>query len=342
MFTSRELLVMGVIGAPGHIYLWFKSDKLAKKLRSRVREDLVATHHHLVDRNRREEIEERAREGTVKIIFTPKTLAQGIDIGTVVRIVHVGLPASVKDFMQREGRKGRREDIEFTETVIIPASRWDKLLLSRGLETYKRWLRLERERVVININNEYIFLVSGLIKMKASRARYYIGVKLNEREERLLNRLKILNNIKRFNWNWDRLNFYTFDPIYESVRRELDSGERLEDLSNQEFVLRFQIGCFDYTNDRIVSNVIRRDKKVEGIILSDLKDIRREFYDEYVRYVSIVSEWGEIWRDPVRDYAEGYLSSRVCLIPKYLRRASDSRGSDQFIRTGYWNPEGGG
>lgn len=292
------------------------AEMYAKKLQSKVKEHLVATHHHLVDKAKRKEVEEKAREGTIKVIFTPKTLAQGIDIGTIVRIVHVGLPTSIKDFLQREGRKGRRGNIEFTETIIIPLSKWDRLLLSKGLDTYKKWLKLEREKVIINMDNEYRFLVSGLIKMKASLTKYSLGIKLNEKERDLLRRLKTLESRRWFNWNWERLNFYTFDPLHESVKRELDSGDLLDDLSNQEFVSRFQIGCFDYTNDKIVSEVIKKDNKIVGIRLSDLDSIKYEFYEEYEKYLSVISEWVEGWRDPVKDYIDGYLSSRVHLIPE--------------------------
>ncbi|MEM0254142.1 MAG: helicase-related protein [Candidatus Bathyarchaeia archaeon] len=55
--------------------------------------------------------------GRRKVIITVKTLEVGIDIGDASRVIHLGLPPSLNDFMQRGGRIGRRG--QECESIII-------------------------------------------------------------------------------------------------------------------------------------------------------------------------------------------------------------------------------
>jgi len=83
-------------------------NKVLKKL-SKIDVDKVKRHHSGVDKTDRNNIEKALKDKNmpIKIVFSIKTLAQGMDSKYIKRIVHIGLPPKVSDFLQREGRKGR-------------------------------------------------------------------------------------------------------------------------------------------------------------------------------------------------------------------------------------------
>ncbi len=301
-----------------------KAEELAKKLKSLLNDkaDRVASHHHLVPKKLREEIEDKARRGEIKIIVSPRTLMQGIDIGTVIRVVHVGLPEDVREFVQREGRKGRREEIPFTESIVIPSSRWDWELLSKGFEALEKWLSMPLEKTVINPENKYLKLFRALAKVLSP----WIPKKFDDIEKEVLREVGVLKgdrfDMDRARWIWERLNFYEFGPPY-GIKRYLESSEGLiplETIGHCDLVERFQVGCFDPSNDAVVTRLRsgRSTRIVTAVIEKPLRefsfyenDAIAEAVEEY-RYIKI--SWGE---DPsiLRDISRGKLTSYVhCVV----------------------------
>jgi len=297
-----------------------RAEELARRLRQRLPPDkaaMVAAHHHLVDKAERARIEEAARRGAVKVIFTPRTLVQGIDIGKVIRIVHVGLPDDVREFHQREGRKGRRRHIEFTETIVIPGAAWDHELLGRGLHALAKWIELPLEKCIVNPENKYLSLFTGLFKLAASKA---LGLSPEEEELRLLNELRLarmgeLTQRGKRTWQW--LNFYEFGPPYGVKRVKVADGEAtyLQEASHVDVVEKLQPGCIDFTSDNIVTGLRTTRGRwvtvVEEEPLTRYTLYRYEFlamaFEEYCR---VKSRWGET-PDPWRDYVRGNLRSHV-------------------------------
>ncbi|WP_338602847.1 DEAD/DEAH box helicase [Sulfolobus tengchongensis] len=110
----------------------------------------VAVHHSRVSKGVRSKIETELREGKISHVITVKTLLQGIDIGNVTRIIHFGLPNKVAEFIQREGRKGRRKEIKETESIIVPLSIED-LVISKDLI---EWKKLGSESMIIHSDND--------------------------------------------------------------------------------------------------------------------------------------------------------------------------------------------
>jgi len=302
-----------------------KAEEIYRKLRSMLPEDKsrrVAAHHHLVSKDVREKIEEGARSGKIKVIISPRTLSQGIDIGTIVRIVHIGLPENVREYWQREGRKGRRTDIKFTETIIIPLTRWDRYLLSRGLKALIEWTNLPLEKTIVNPHNKYSLLFEALFKFISPELRG----KLTEEEYRFLKELGLVSGAeltKVGKMTWRNMNFYEFSPPYGIKRiKRLDDEKQiyLEDVSHCDLVERFQPGCIDYSSDSIVTfhNLGGRSGRVVTAVIEEpLNDRTLWKYDPlaeaYEEYAKIKRKWGEspsfYW-----DYVKGHLHSEVICV----------------------------
>lgn len=311
-----------------------RADEIARSLRELVG-DAVASHHHLVSKREREVIEERARRGEVKIVVSPRTLTQGIDIGTVVRIVHIGLTESVREFIQREGRKGRRRSIPFSESIVIPATRWDWELLSKGVEVFERWLSLPIEKTIINPNNKYLFLFTGLAKILSPWYRE----KPTEKEYEVLREVKVVKkdwsiDLDKARWIWERLNFYEFGPPY-GVKRYLEENGRLiplEPIGHCDLVERFQKGCIDLSQDAIVTRVEagKSSRIARAVVESRLSrfnlysdDAIAEAVEEY-KYIKM------LWREEaniLRDITRGKLSSYVLAVVY-----TPKRGFGEYIK----------
>lgn len=281
--------------------------------------EAIAVHHHLVDRKRREEIEEGARKGLVKIIISPRTLSQGIDIGTVVRVVHVGLPEEVREYRQREGRKGRREGIAFTESIILPQGVFDWSLLSKGEEAFRKWLGLPLEKTVVVTTNRYIHLFTGLAKLRST----WMEKRLTPEEEEALRKTGVLEregrvNERRLERVWLFMNFYEYAPPYGVPRSliEEDGRERvLEPVGRCDLVEKFQAGCFDLGSGGMVVRLERgRGRIVSRIIESPLSYRLLTSVDAFAealeQYRDIKLRWGE-HPDVLRDLFRARLLSTV-------------------------------
>ena len=298
------------------------AEGLVRSIKSRIGDNApIAAHHHLVPKSRREEIEELARKGKIKIIVSPRTLTQGIDIGLIARIVHVGLPDEVREFWQREGRKGRRTNIPFTESIIIPVLRWDRELLVKGIGTLDKWLSLGIEKTLVNPDNLYLHLFTGLSKLLSP----WIKEPLNPLEEEALKKTGILKedriNERLLKWVWDRLNFYEFAPPYGVKRYLIKNGEErpLEPVGHCDLVEKFQPGCIDIGNDAIVTRLDfgRSSRHVKAVYEEPIKyslfykdDALSTALEEY-RYIKM--NWGEK-PDIVKDIFTGRLSSEMLCV----------------------------
>jgi len=68
----------------------------------------IALHHGSIDRELREEIEERLRRGTVRCVVCTSSLDLGVDFSPVEQVLQIGSPKGVARLVQRAGRSGHR------------------------------------------------------------------------------------------------------------------------------------------------------------------------------------------------------------------------------------------
>ncbi|MCS7137147.1 MAG: helicase-related protein, partial [Candidatus Caldarchaeum sp.] len=299
------------------------AEEMARKIGYETRGSrAVATHHHLLLKTQRREIENAAKNGVVKLIFTPRTLSQGIDIGAVRRIVHLGLPETVREFRQREGRKGRRPDIPWTETVIIPFSQWDRDLLSRGIEVFKKWLDLPLEKTIANRQNLYRKLFKTLFDYQSPLTRD----RLSRDDVLFLRELGLESDgqlTRSGKLAWLKMNFYEFAPPYGIKRwRTGDDGglKNLEDISHVDMVEKFQPGAIDPSSDGVVVEMRaggRMGRVVTAVVVDSLVESRLRRHDALApvleEYERTKLRWGE---EPNirRDFHRGSIQSIVHLV----------------------------
>ncbi|MEJ7732232.1 MAG: DEAD/DEAH box helicase [Polyangiaceae bacterium] len=82
------------------------AERLAAALNELAEEELVLAHHGSVARERRAEIEDRLKRGTLRAIVATSTMELGIDMGAVDLVIQIEAPPSVASGIQRIGRAG--------------------------------------------------------------------------------------------------------------------------------------------------------------------------------------------------------------------------------------------
>ncbi|HEX7894767.1 MAG TPA: helicase-related protein, partial [Terriglobales bacterium] len=69
----------------------------------------IALHHGSVDRELREQVENRLRAGTVRCVVCTSSLDLGVDFPPVEQVIQIGAPKGVARMLQRAGRSGHRQ-----------------------------------------------------------------------------------------------------------------------------------------------------------------------------------------------------------------------------------------
>lgn len=257
------------------------AETLRKKINI-VNNNYCETHHSRKSIDERKMIEDNLRTGVLKCIISPKTLEEGIDIGNIVSIVHIGLPEDPSNFFQREGRKGRRESIKETYSYIIPWNDRD-ILITNNLDSFYNWLSLGNLNYIFPKTNIYLDLFRLLY-------RYYRN---NEKsfQNNISNILKIFN-YKKFRNIWANMQFYGYGV--EPYKYYIEGKYKDISISKLTYISYYLLGSLDLTYDAVVVGIkkLGKGKKFGGeIYAKSIQNINKndsiysmiEAYNSYVK-----------------------------------------------------------
>ncbi|MDB4508304.1 ligase-associated DNA damage response DEXH box helicase [Akkermansiaceae bacterium] len=68
--------------------------------------DELAMHHGSLDREERNAVEERLRDGSIRCVICTSSLDLGVDFSPVTQVIQIGSPKGIARLMQRAGRSG--------------------------------------------------------------------------------------------------------------------------------------------------------------------------------------------------------------------------------------------
>ena len=134
------------------VLIFSNSRKTAELIHYRLEKDLgmknIFIHHGSINKDTREENEDKFKEVSQGFMVATMTLELGIDIGDIDIVVNLNAPNNVSSFSQRIGRSGRKSKIQRT---IILSLGYNLLVSLADLILYH-----ERKVERINISRESI------------------------------------------------------------------------------------------------------------------------------------------------------------------------------------------
>ena len=107
----------------------------------------LAMHHSSIDREEREVVEQRLRDGTVKCVVCTSSLDLGVDFSPVAQVIQVGSPKGIARLLQRAGRSGHRPG-EISRVLGVPTNALEIIEFSAAREAMEA-RRIEQRRPVL-------------------------------------------------------------------------------------------------------------------------------------------------------------------------------------------------
>ena len=228
----------------------------------------ILRHHSKLDIEERKRVEERIKYSSF-ICFSPKTLAQGIDMGSVTRIIHLSLPSTLAEFLQREGRSGRRKDIARTESIILVSNTYDYIICKNEI-FFRRYVTSSAERLLLLLDSPFSYLYSLIFKLT-------MDYHLTEDEQVYLIQLGILeDNELTAKGKYYQANFLSFFGSTQYISLYNKYGKiTKERVSKSDILLQYQPHTLHYRNNHlhVVKEYIKKKKTFEPVFeIIDKKD----------------------------------------------------------------------
>ncbi len=107
-------------------------------------------------------------------------------MGSVTRIIHISLPSTLAEFLQREGRSGRRKDIIRTESIILVSNTYDYIICKNEF-FFRKYINSSAERLLLLLDSPFSYLYNLIFRLMMDKA-------LSEEEQVYLIQLGILED----------------------------------------------------------------------------------------------------------------------------------------------------
>ncbi|MEM5875423.1 MAG: ATP-dependent helicase [Candidatus Aenigmatarchaeota archaeon] len=128
---------------------------------SKYLDEVTGVHHSSISRDIRFDVENRLKEGKLKVVISSTSLELGIDIGYIDLVIQIGSPKSVSRLMQRIGRAGHSLK-EISKGRIICLDRDDLIeCLVMTKKCYEYWLdRFEMPKNCLDVLAQHLLGMS--------------------------------------------------------------------------------------------------------------------------------------------------------------------------------------
>ncbi|BCU67972.1 hypothetical protein HS7_14090 [Sulfolobales archaeon HS-7] len=263
----------------------------------------AGVHHHYVSEGERRRLEEDLAQGRKKVGISVRTLSQGINFPNIGRVVHYGLPQSVREYIQKNGRAGRDpKKMPVSEIVVFPLTEDDMAIMAGGIN---EWESLGPEVLIYTAENKYPKLLRELIEAKLGLSGSYELLKemglykerLNERGEE----------------EFYAVNFYTRGKTYENMIPVVVDGRKYTEISMKDLVEKYQPGYLDHVNDAVITSVTQKEGYTvnETSVREGLHNVPNCVAQGIQAYLQVKKSWEELTEEGVKKFAEDLLRGKI-------------------------------